>query len=195
MLRALGELVDAGRITPPAGFAIRFLFATGCRAGEVLDLRWEYVDLAAGVLRWPDSKTGAMVKPITDETAALLAGADRFVGVPWVAPGPSMSRMRIEYLADSFRKVMSAAGVEAGENATLHLIRHWFASTIYSDPAIPLPLAMRITGHSAVATAMRYAHATRDQVFYAAAGAAERRADAIRRAGAGAEIVPIKGGR
>ena len=103
--------------------------------------------------------------------------------------------MRIEYLADAFCKVMAAAGVEAGENATTHLIRHWFSSTIYSDPAVPLPLAMRIVGHTAVATAMRYAHVSPDQVGAAATGAAERRAEVVRKAGAGTEIVALRGRR
>ena len=86
MLKTIGELADAQRITRPAALAIRFLFATGCRAGEILDLAWDHVDLDAGVIRWPDTKTGVLTKPITAETAELLAGANRFVGVPWVAP-------------------------------------------------------------------------------------------------------------
>ncbi len=39
--------------------AIRLLMLTVCRLSEVQNLRWEYVDLDAGELRLPDTKTGA----------------------------------------------------------------------------------------------------------------------------------------
>lgn len=39
----------------------RLLILTGCRLGEIMTLRWNYVDLSAKVLRLPDSKTGAKV--------------------------------------------------------------------------------------------------------------------------------------
>ena len=162
---------------------MRLLFATGCRAGEILSLEWDNVDFDTGALRWPDTKTGYLEKPITDEARLLLEGADRIVGVPWVCPSPTFMQMRLETLEAGFERAMAAANVEAQENATLHLIRHWFASKIYSDKSIPLPLQMRIVGHTAVATAMRYAHATLDEVRAAATGAAERRAAAIKAAG------------
>ena len=38
--------------------AVRLLALTGCRRDEVLRLRWEHVDLAAGRLLLPDSETG-----------------------------------------------------------------------------------------------------------------------------------------
>ena len=42
-----------------AAAAIRLLMLTGCRRNEILELRWEDVDLDAGELRLPDGKTGA----------------------------------------------------------------------------------------------------------------------------------------
>jgi integrase len=47
----------------PAGWipfaitAIRLLLLTGCRSGEILNLRWSEVDLERGLLHLPDSKT------------------------------------------------------------------------------------------------------------------------------------------
>ena len=38
--------------------AIRLLMLTGCRLWEIQKLRWEHVDLEAGELLLPDSKTG-----------------------------------------------------------------------------------------------------------------------------------------
>ena len=63
-LRRLGRVLEAaagggGGASPAAVAAIRLLVLTGCRRSEILGLRWEHVDLAAGELRLPDSKTGA----------------------------------------------------------------------------------------------------------------------------------------
>jgi len=44
---------------PSAILAARLLILTGCRLGEIMTLRWEFLDLPEKVLRLPDSKTGA----------------------------------------------------------------------------------------------------------------------------------------
>ena len=60
---------------------------TGCRRNEILTLRWEEVDLAAGELRLGDSKTGARTIPLSPEAVRVLAGLPRVAGNPWVVPG------------------------------------------------------------------------------------------------------------
>ena len=191
LLAMIDKLETGGNISKSVALGLRLLFATGCRAGEILGLQWQNVDLDESVLRWPDTKTGFLEKPITDEVRPLLEGADRIVGVPWVCPSPNLKQMRVEFLESGFERIMEAANVPANENATLHLIRHWFASKTYSDKSIPLPLQMRIVGHTSVATAMRYAHATREEVHDAAHGAANRRADAIKAAEKKGKIVRL----
>ena len=57
-LRAAEGRIGSGRVA-----ALRLLILTGARRGEVLNLRWEEVDLEAGLLRLTDSKTGAKVIP------------------------------------------------------------------------------------------------------------------------------------
>ena len=49
--------------SPAAIAAIRLLMLTGCRSGEILNLRWDYVDLDMGELRLPDTKIGANFLP------------------------------------------------------------------------------------------------------------------------------------
>ena len=182
------------KLLPSVALGLRLLFATGCRAGEICALEWENVDLEEGLLRWPDSKTGHLEKPITDEARALLESAERIVGVPWVCPSPLFKRLRVETLEAGFERVMKAAKVKANENASLHLIRHWFATKTYTDKSIPLPLQMAIVGHGSVATAMRYAHVGREELKRAAADAAKRRATAIEKAHKAGEVVTLKGG-
>ncbi|MEZ0020012.1 site-specific integrase [Sinorhizobium fredii] len=207
MLDATDAMEKEGKLIPPVALGIRLLFATGCRAGEICGLRWDDVDFEHGLLRWPDSKTGYLEKPMTDEARALLeatARTGRIVGVPWVVPSPisvakvteggrreQPKHLRVETLEAGFERAMKKAEVVAGENATLHLIRHWFSTKTYTDKSIPLPVQMAIVGHSSVATAMRYAHVSREEVAAAAREAAGRRKEAVEAAAKKGQVVSI----
>jgi integrase len=185
--------IDEGTLSALTKLGLRLLFATGCRAGEVCNLRWSDVDFEGSILRWPDTKTGFAEKPLTGEARKLLQQADRIVGVDWVCHGSDPRKpMRVETLEAGMERIMTEAKIEAGENATLHLIRHWFATKTYTDPSIPLPVQMAIVGHKSVATAMRYAHVTREEVGQAAAAAAKRRGDAVKAASEDGEIIKME---
>ena len=54
--------------TAAAIAAIRLLMLTGCRLSEIQKLRWEHVDLNAGELRLPDTKTGVNFLPMPVES-------------------------------------------------------------------------------------------------------------------------------
>ncbi|MFL5011410.1 tyrosine-type recombinase/integrase [Rhizobium sp.] len=208
MADATDAMEKEGKLIPPVALGIRLLFATGCRAGEICGLRWDEVDFEHATLRWPDSKTGYLEKPMTDEARTLLETASRkgrIVGVEWVLPsllsvsrvtdGPRREQpkhLRVETLEAGFERVMKRAEVVAGENATLHLIRHYFSSKTYTDKSIPLPVAMAIVGHNSVATAMRYAHVSREEVAAAARDAATRRREAIDAAAKKGQVSSIK---
>lgn len=183
-LRAtIDELEAKGKIARTVALGLRLLFVTGCRAGEICGLQWSNVDFDEGFLRWPKSKTGYLEKPMTAEARELLEGADRVVGCDYVCPSARLGALRVETLEAGFERIMKAAKVEAGENATLHLIRHWFATRVYTDKTIPLPVQLAIVGHSSVATAMRYTHVSRDELKSAAEAAARRRAASLKAAG------------
>ncbi len=182
LLHAADELERASTITPFQALGIRLLFATGCRVGEIAGLLWVYVDFEDGVIAWPDTKTGALVKPLTAEARGLLEAAPRIAGCPAVCASKNLKAMRVETLEGAFEKTMAAAGVVANENATTHLVRHWFCTKIYSDPTIPLPDQMRICGHKSVATAMRYAQLQMEAVKRAAEESSQKRVAALNEA-------------
>ena len=62
--------------------ALRLLMLTGCRRDEILNLKWEDVDLRAGGLKLRDSKTGG---------AGGAAPAGRGLGAGRSSPGPRQS--------------------------------------------------------------------------------------------------------
>ena len=62
--RVLNEIEAEGPENLSAVTAIRLLMLTGCRLNEIQTLRWEDVDLDAGELRLPDSKTGVNFLPM-----------------------------------------------------------------------------------------------------------------------------------
>lgn len=59
-------------LSPFAAAAIRLLVFTGARLREILHLQWAHVDLAAGVLRLPDSKTGEKTIALNPPSIAIL---------------------------------------------------------------------------------------------------------------------------
>jgi integrase len=65
------------RLSRTATAAIRLLLLSGCRKAEILSLRWDWVDIERGVLRLPDSKTGAKVVPLAAAAVKLLAELPR----------------------------------------------------------------------------------------------------------------------
>ena len=73
------------KINPFAAAALRLLLFTGCRLREILNLRWEHVDLERGLLLLPDSKTGRKTIILNAPALTVLNGLER-VG-PFVVPG------------------------------------------------------------------------------------------------------------
>ena len=83
----LAEMEAEGVEMASALIAVRLLILTGCRLGEILTLKWEHVDLDAGVLDLPDSKTGAKVVYLGQPAVDVLRTAPRL-------PGPLAGRAR-----------------------------------------------------------------------------------------------------
>ena len=67
--------------------AFRLLMLTGCRLSEIQKLQWEYVDLEAGELRLPDTKTGGRAVPLAPSAVRLLESLPRDEDNPWVIAG------------------------------------------------------------------------------------------------------------
>jgi integrase len=161
--RLLSDAEVARLLQAGPTLAIRLLFATGCRAGEILTLRWEWIDREASVIKWPDSKTGPLVKPLTDELRRLLT--------PSAPDGLVFPDLTLSKLDKAWRRLLLQAEVTP---CGLHAIRHR-AVTEIANAGLPLQVAMSLTGHRTAATFLRYCHTDRAQTLAAAELVAARR--------------------
>lgn len=156
----LAETLDAeaqhsGNPFPPA--AIKLLLLTGCRKGEIANLRWDHVDFERECLRLPDSKTGAKVVYLNAPARALLRELPRMADSGRVIPG-----MRANGAGPAIDKVWSRVRNEAGlSDVRLHDLRHSFAS-VGAASGLSLPIIGALLGHKHATTTARYAHLSAD---------------------------------
>ena len=64
--------------------AVRQQFESAGRRSEIVTLQWDWGDLEHWRVVWPDSKTGGMSKPLSEEAYRLLSTAPRQDGCPSV---------------------------------------------------------------------------------------------------------------
>lgn len=161
--RVLRDMEDEGIELPSAIAAVRLLLFTGCRLGEIMTLRWEYVDFHAHVLRLPDSKTGAKVVHLGQPAIAVLKAINRLPDNPFVITGRN-DGAHLTDLQPFWQRARGRAGLK---NARIHDLRHTFASVAVSHGQ-SLPMIGKLLGHTQVQTTARYAHLANDPIIEAA---------------------------
>ena len=139
---------------------IRLLLLTGCRKGEIVNLRWREVE--GDTLNLADSKTGPRQVLLSPEARAIIERQPKS-GNPWVFPSP-MNPARARVDLSLWKKVRKLAGIE---DVRLHDLRHTFASQAAMQ-GIPLPVVARLLGHAQVQMTLRYAHVSDRDVEAAA---------------------------
>ena len=155
--RALSEAGSEGGPMAYAAAAVRLLLLTGCRRTEILRLRWDDVDRAAGELRIRASKTGPRRVPLTAPVARVLAGIPRIEGNPWVIAGTRRGEP-LKNINACWDRLRERAGLE---DLRLHDCRHSYASQALAIGE-GLPTIARLLGHRTVMTTYRYAHLAED---------------------------------
>ena len=152
-LERLGRALDAREAEwPEAIAAVRLLALTGCRRGEVLDLRWR--DIGQDAICLPDGKTGPRAVPLGDAARAVLdmlpgeRSADAFL-----FPRYAQGRGQFQF-ASRWRTVCESAGLG---RLRLHDLRHTYASHAVMSGE-NLPLVGRLLGHRRHRTTAGYAH-------------------------------------
>jgi integrase len=174
------------KLAPFAVAAIRLLILTGARLREILNARWEHVDLERGILFLPDSKTGRKPLYLSAAAQSVLASIVRVADNPHIIAGALAGAPRAD-LNKPWRAVARAAGLTG---VRLHDLRHSFAS-FGAGASLGLPILGKLLGHSQAATTQRYAHLDADPMRRAVEtiGATISAAMAGQ---VGGEVVPIK---
>jgi integrase len=146
--------------------AIRLILLTGCRRGEILSLRWDYIDSERQAIFLPKSKTGRKVVYLYPEVEGLLAILPRKDGNPWVLPSRlAVNDRPFDGVSHVWLRISKAAGLEY---VRLHDLRHSYASKGV-NLGIGLPLISGLLGHASITTTQMYAHLAADPTRVAGA--------------------------
>ena len=130
---------------------IRLLLLTGCRKGEIVNLRWREVD--GDTLNLADSKTGPR-KVFLNAPARAIIERQAQTESPFVFPSPRDPERACSPNLPLWYSVRRQAGIE---DVRLHDLRHTFASHAVLQ-GIPLPVVSRLLGHKRPSMTLRYAH-------------------------------------
>jgi integrase len=144
-------------LDPFAVAAIRLLCLTGARLREILDARWDQVDLERGILFLSDSKTGRKPLYLSPAAQSVLSSIVRVADNPHIIAGAGAGAPR----SDLNRPWSAVTRVANLEGVRLHDLRHSFAS-FGAGASLGLPIIGKLLGHSQPATTARYAHLDAD---------------------------------
>ena len=171
-IRRLHDALDAasrrGPVQSRQADIIRLLMLTGCRKGEIVNLRWSEVD--GDTLALADSKTGPRKVHLNPQARAVLDRQPRGVG-GYVFPSPVSSDRPCSDNVSLWLRVRRKAGIE---DVRLHDLRHNYASHAVMN-GVPVPVVSRLLGHTSVRMTLRYVHMDDRDVR----AAAERIGDAM----------------
>jgi len=173
IFRHLEDLEAEGLEHYAIPLAIRLQFEFAARRSEICPLQWDWIDWGNRRVVWPDSKTGGISKPMSEEALRLLSTAPRREDFPYVLPSPSQPTKHLSYGEhyNGWSRVLKAAGVP---HVGTHGIRHRSATDI-ANSGVPIKVGMALTAHKTVAMFMRYVHTEDNPVREAAELVANRR--------------------
>lgn len=136
------------------GCFIALLVDTGARRSEVLDRRWSEVDLDAGMILCPTTKTGIpRILHFRPETASLLRRV-----YPHRSPETLLFEGRVPGRSADWRRPWSRITHEVGiPDLHLHDLRHAAAARLLRA-GVTVGVAAQVLGHSVQVLARRYGH-------------------------------------
>lgn len=151
--------------------AITALALTGCRRGEILNLKKTEVDGAGHCLRLGESKTGPQLRPCGETALKYLAGRiEKHPLASWVFPTATGDGPLINIRKPMIR-ICELAELDG---VTPHVLRHSYATVAHELGYSELTIA-GLLGHSAGSVTSRYAH----HVDHVLASAADRVSETI----------------
>jgi integrase len=137
--------------------AIELLAFTGCRLSEVLNLRWEHVDLNENMLILPETKTGKWQTVLLNEPAQqILAELEATRASDWVLPSRRDANRPLtkDWIEAKWQRIRVAAGLP---DVRLHDLRHT-VGTVAAQSGANGFLIRDLLRHRDLATTSRYVH-------------------------------------
>lgn len=151
---ALGRAMNSATDESPVAIAaIKLMLLTGFRRMEALTLQRGWVDAAAGCVRFPQTKTGAQVRPIGRAALHLIAEQPTVNDSPFVFPGEAGN----DHFVGIARVLKRLSVVAELEPVTPHVLRHSFAS-FAGDLGFSELTVAALLGHASRGVTQRYVH-------------------------------------
>ncbi len=149
---------------PMLKYFVLFALLTGMRKREILDAKWQDVDLDRKLWLIPSSKSGYLRHvPLTDASSAVLKELknklptlikqNSFLDNPWVIPNCRTGKP-FRSIFNSWDSARRKAGLE---DVRIHDLRHTYASVLV-NLGVPIYDVQKLLGHKDVKTTQRYAH-------------------------------------
>ena len=153
---------------------IELALNTGCRKGELLNLKWENIDFSTRLLHLEQTKSGEwQTVPINEEARQVLVRRMRLrdevcPDTPWVFFHLTAAlNAKIGDRVKDVRKAFSTACRRTGiEDFHIHDLRHTFASWLVMN-GTPLFEVSKLLRHASVQMTERYAHLAPDHLHNA----------------------------
>ena len=160
--------------------ALWLFLLTGARKSELLQARWEHVDLERRELRIPKPKQGKPhVYPLPMRAMEMLEQMPRFSGNPYVIPGDKEGSHLVN-ISKAWNRVRARAELK---DVRLHDLRRsvgsWLAMSGHS-----LPVIGKVLGHSSPRTTQIYARLTDDVARVALEGHSQKLIEVLQSADA-----------
>jgi integrase len=141
---------------------VRLLIFTGARLSEIQKAQWDWVDFESGVLRLPDSKTGAKTIMLPAPALDVISRLVRVDGNPYIIRGEGN-----RYVVNVWKRWAILRELADLKDVCLHDLRHSFAS-IGAAGGMSLNIIGGLLGHRQTQTTSRYAHLAADPLKAAA---------------------------
>jgi integrase len=174
------------KIAPSFLALVRLLIFTGARLSEMQKAQWDWVNFKSGLIRLPDSKTGAKTIMLPAPALDVLARLVRVDGNPYIITGEGN-----RYLVNVWKPFAVLCALAGLKDVRLHDLRHSFAS-IGAAGGMSLNVIGGLLGHTQTQTTSRYAHLAADPLKTAANQIAAAIAATMNPKHVGAEVVPLK---
>jgi len=128
---------------------------TGCRLGELLDLRWRRVDLQSAKMTVATEKGGgSRTLYLTDRVIEVLKSMPRGLPDVHVFQNPGGVH-RVTTAGSAFKRAAKKAGLS--KEVTFHALRHTFA-TRQVEKGTNILVLKELLGHKSLQMVLRYGH-------------------------------------